>query len=108
MPWPVYVEADLFLRGRGLSTRATAFGRELAEGELTLVDLDAPKLNRCLALLERYEDMGLDLPDAAVISVAIDADAEILTWDFRHFRAVVTSRGRGLPLLVSESQMPTP
>jgi hypothetical protein len=34
--------------------------------------------------------------------------AEILTWDFRHFRAVVLRRGHHWPLLVAEHELPEP
>jgi hypothetical protein len=30
------------------------------------------------------------------------------TWDYRHFRAVMVGRGRGVPLLVAEDELPGP
>jgi hypothetical protein len=61
-----------------------------------------------VALLERYQDLGLDLPDAVTISMALARKAWAWTWDYRHFRAVTVGRGRDVPLLVAEDELPEP
>jgi predicted nucleic acid-binding protein len=107
VPWPVFTEVDLFLRSRGNPASALEFGRSLRRGDLTLASPSDAELAGALDLLERYRDLGIDLPDAAVMAMSDARRAWILTWDFRHFRAVVFRRGQTLPLLVHENELPT-
>lgn len=106
IPWPIYTETDLVLRARGQHERALAFLGSVVTSFEMVVPLSARELSAALTLLTKYADLGIDLPDASVIALSMEADLPILTWDFRHFRAVVTSRGVGLRL--DESQMPQP
>ena len=106
VPWPVYTEADLFLRSKGLGAAANTLGRALLRGEHVLDWPDRTELSAALVLLERYGDLGIDLPDAVVMAMADARDAKVVTWDFRHFRAVVFRRGETIPLVVNESELP--
>jgi len=106
IPWPVYVETDLLLRNRGFADNAVNLGRALLAHEHSLVTLTDEQLAFALTLLTRFQKIGLDLPDASVMALSISIDAPILTWDFRHFRAVVPSRGVNFQLLVSENELP--
>ena len=53
-------------------------------------------------------DSGVDLPDLVVMAMSNHRKAPILTWDFRHFRAVVLRRGHHWPLVVTEHELPPP
>jgi hypothetical protein len=108
VPWPVFTEVDLLLRARGHAKAATAFAAALAEGVHLLEPPTGAELGQAVALLEGYQDLGLDLPDAVTISMAATRDGWAWTWDFRHFRAVTVERGRGVPLLVAEDELPAP
>ena len=57
---------------------------------------------------QRFLDSGADLPDLVVMAMASRRRAQILTWDFRHFRSVVLRRGHHWPLVVDESELPKP
>jgi len=106
VPWPVYTEVDLLLRTRGHAKAATAFGAALLDGVHVLEHPTAEELAHAIAILERYADLGLDLPDAVVIAMAARRRAWAWTWDYRHFRVVVVEHGQGVPLLVAEDELP--
>lgn len=108
VPWPVLVEVDLLLRGRGHSEAAVTFGQSLLAGIHRLESPTTPDLELALRLAHRYVDSGVDLPDLIVMSMASRRRARILTWDFRHFRAVVLRRGHHWPLVVKENELPAP
>jgi hypothetical protein len=40
--------------------------------------------------------------------MAVARDGWAWSWDYRHFRAVTVERGRSVPLLVAEDQLPEP
>ena len=105
VPWPVYTEVDLFLRGSGFASAAQALGESLLRGYLSLVHVTAGEFEMALSLMRRYESVGLDLPDATVMAMTATRSAQAFTWDFRHFRAVVLERGVSIPLIVQEFQM---
>ena len=108
IPWPVFTEVDLLLRSRGHAKAATTFEVALLEGVHRLKPPTSAELGRAVTLLERYQELGLDLPDAVTISMAVAREAWAWTWDYRHFRAVAVGRGRGVPLLVAEDELPDP
>lgn len=108
VPWPVLVETDLLLRSRGFPSAAIVFGESMATGVHRLESPTAADLELALKLGKRYIDSGVDLPDLIVMAMAYHRKAQILTWDFRHFRSVVLKRGHHWPLLISESEMPNP
>jgi predicted nucleic acid-binding protein len=108
VPWPVLTEADLLLRARGHAQAALAFVRALRDG---IHQLDAPtaaELATAVTLAERYADSAVDLPDLIVMAMSTGRRAEILTWDFRHFRSVVLRRGHHWRLVVEEHDLPMP
>ena len=108
VPWPILVETDLLLRSRGFPSAAIVFGESLTTGVHRLEAPTAAELEFALKLGKRYLDSGADLPDLIVMSMAHHRKAQILTWDFRHFRSVVAKRGHHWPLLVSEMELPLP
>lgn len=99
---------DLLLRSRGHPAAAIPFGRSLLEGIHQLEVPTGAELDLALTLGDRYRDSGADLPDLVVMAMASHRKAQILTWDFRHFRAVVLRRGHHWPLLVEENRLPSP
>lgn len=105
VPWPVYAEAALLLTGRGMVLAAVRLGRSLQAGELTLAVPTEFEHAQGLAIVERYAGFGLDLPDAVSISMAVARRLPLLTWDFRHARAVVVS-GRPIELMIDEHELP--
>ena len=108
VPWPVLVEVDLLLRSRGHPQAAVVCARSLADGVHRLEAPMAADLELALQLAQRYLDTGIDLPDLTVMAMASRRRAQILTWDYRHFRAVVLRRGHHWPLVVDESELPAP
>jgi predicted nucleic acid-binding protein len=108
VPWPVLVEVDLLLRARGYARAATAFAESLAAGVHRLEAPTAAELALALKLAKRYPESGADVPDLIVMAMASLREARVLTWDFRHFRAVVLRRGHHWPLLVEEADLPSP
>jgi uncharacterized protein len=108
VPWPVFAEVDLLLRSRGHAKAATTFAAALQEGVHRLEPPTSAELSRAVALLERYQDLGLDLPDAVTISMAVARKGLAWTWDYRHFRVVTVEPGQGVPLLVTEDELPDP
>jgi predicted nucleic acid-binding protein len=97
---------DLLLRSRGHAKAATAFGTALLEGVHALAHPTEEELAYAITILERYADLGLDLPDAVTMAMAARRQACAWTWDYRHFRVVVIERGHGVPLLVAEDELP--
>jgi predicted nucleic acid-binding protein len=108
VPWPVLVEVDLLLRSRGYPGASITFAQSLLEGVHQLEAPTAAELELALKLAERYLNSGADLPDLVVMAMASQRRARVLTWDFRHFRAVVLRRGHHWPLLVEETELPAP
>ena len=108
VPWPVLTEVDLLLRSRGHRDAATAFGRALLDGVHRLHAPTDAELELALDLAARYPTAGVDLPDLTVMAIAATREAWVLTWDYRHFRAVVLERGHHWDLLVDESELPEP
>jgi len=108
VPWPVLVEVDLLLRSRGQPAAAVEFARSLAAGVHRLEATTSKELELALRLGQRYIDSGADLPDLAVMAMASRRRAQILTWDYSHFRAVVLRRDHHWPLLVEEGELPAP
>ncbi|MDZ7670659.1 MAG: PIN domain-containing protein [Gammaproteobacteria bacterium] len=108
VPWPVLVEVDLLMRSRGHEDAALQFGDSLLAGVHQLDAPTFPELELALRLARRYQGSGADLPDLSVMAMASVRKASILTWDFRHFRAVVLRRGHRWPLVVEEDELPDP
>ncbi|MEX0781699.1 MAG: type II toxin-antitoxin system VapC family toxin [Dehalococcoidia bacterium] len=105
VPWPVFTEVDLFLRRRGQRRPAQALAETLLNGGLRLEPVAASELATAVALLRRYGDIDLDVPDAVVMAMSAQRGLSAFTWDFRHFRAVTIARGVPIPLVVEEHQL---
>jgi predicted nucleic acid-binding protein len=108
VPWPVLVEVDLLLRARGYPQAALTFAHSLRAGVHRLETPTDAELELALDLGRRYLDSGADLPDLIVMAMSSSRRAPVLTWDYRHFRAVVLRKGHHWPLVVPESDLPDP
>jgi predicted nucleic acid-binding protein len=108
VPWPVLVEVDLLLRARGHVQAAIHFAEHLGAGVHRLEAPTDQELELALRLARRYPDSGADLPDLIIMAMSATRRARVLTWDFRHFRAVVLRRGHQWPLVVQEAELPVP
>jgi predicted nucleic acid-binding protein len=104
----VFTEVDLLLHARGHQRAATTFAAALRDGVHRLEAPTSPELSLAIELAERYPDSGADLPDLVVMAMSARRKAQILTWDFRHFRSVVLRRGHFWRLLVDEHELPNP
>lgn len=95
--WPVLTEAAWLLRGEPGGTRA--LGRLLQSGAVALVELDEAALHWIIAFMERYDSVGAQMADAALMYIAeregIDA---VLTLDRRDFSVYRTTDGRALDI----------
>lgn len=89
MPVPVLTEVGYLLE-REKGARAEAeFLRSIRTGQVKMVLITAPDLDRMVELVERYADFPLGLVDASVIAVAERLGADtIATLDRRHFSVV--------------------
>jgi predicted nucleic acid-binding protein len=108
VPWPVLVEVDLLLRARGHALAAIKFAESLSAGVHRLETPTGAEFALALKLAKRYRDSGADIPDLIVMAMASRRRASVLTWDFRHCRAVVLRRGHHWPLVVGEGELPSP
>lgn len=108
VPWPVLVEVDLLLRARGHPQAAITFAESVSAGVHCLETATTAELDFALKLGRKYLDSGVDLPDLIVMAMSSQRKARILTWDFRHFRAVVMRRGHHWPLVIEETELPQP
>ncbi|HLJ68533.1 MAG TPA: PIN domain-containing protein [Chloroflexota bacterium] len=79
-------------RSRRALAILTSVLTDIHSGQYAL-DCGENDLARISALLTRYEDLGLDLPDAAVVAAAERHGGRVLTTDRRHFDVV--ARGEG-------------
>jgi uncharacterized protein len=83
--WPAYTEAMYLL---GFSWRAQDALWEFVErGAIELIDLDAGNHRRIRELMKKYQDLPMDLADAALVSVAErERVSRIFTLDKRDFQ----------------------
>ncbi|MCC6381372.1 MAG: PIN domain-containing protein [Dehalococcoidia bacterium] len=106
VPWPIYAEVDLLLRRRGRTEAAALFGRTLQGGGLALEAPTFTELGSALDLLERQAAYNPSLADAVLAAMAEARNGLVLTWDFRHLRALLQRPGEPLPFLVHEGELP--
>lgn len=105
VPWPVLAEADVLVRARGHAHSSNVFIETLLEGVHQLVSPTEADLRLAVAFAKTYETLGLDLPDLVVMAMAMKRKLPVLTWDFRHFRAVRGADGTVFRLLIEEHEL---
>lgn len=91
--WPVITEAMWLLRN--YPRAITALLSSLSGQPFTLLPLGETDLRGITAVLSRYNDLGLQLADAALVHLANRNGIEtIFTLDRRGFGAIRLARGR--------------
>ena len=96
--WPVLTEAAWLLRQRPRSLYQLLDG--FGNGLFTLISLDADDLPAIAAIMRRYEDVGLQFADAALVHLAERENIRtIFTTDRRDFSIIRLKRNRTLKLL---------
>lgn len=99
----VLAELDYFLATRIGSAAEAALLDEVAGGAYQLEPFDRDDVSAALAVIRKYPDLGLGLPDASIVVLADrHATSHVLTLDERHFRAVRRGNGGRFRLLPSD------
>jgi predicted nucleic acid-binding protein len=104
VPTAILAELDYLLR-EFLSIEAELdFLESLQNGAFLLEPFTSSDLERCRELLVKYRDLDLGLADTAVIATAERLETgQILTVDERHFRAIVSKKGRPFTLFPADA-----
>ena len=100
VPGPVVPEAAWQIE-RNLGPRSEAgFLRLITTGELRVADLTLVDYERCITLIETYQELGLGLVDASVVTVAENSGTvTIATLNDRDFRVVRPSHAAAFELI---------
>jgi len=100
IPAPVTAEID-YLIGERSGTRAqTAFLQDIAAGRFRVECLTVEEYRLVLALSERYAALNPGLADLSIVVLAHRFQTDrILTFDYRHFRAMEPLHGGSFELL---------
>jgi predicted nucleic acid-binding protein len=81
-----------------------AFLDEVARGAYQLESFGTDDMAQTRAVLERYADLDLGLAEASILVLANRHDVtDVLTLDERHFRALLSRKGRPFRLLPADS-----
>lgn len=83
--WPVVTEAFLIL---DFSWKAqAALWQFILRGGLEIKNISEEALVRCRILMEKYQDLPMDLADATLMALGEELKlARIFTMDFKHFQ----------------------
>jgi len=89
LPSPVVTEACYLLAREAGAQAEAAFLGSLADGDMTVIDLEREDWRRAAELVLRYADLPLGAVDASVVAVAERLGlTEVATIDRRHFSVV--------------------
>lgn len=96
--WPVLTEAAWLLRSHPHDMQRLL--ESVQAGLLELLSLEADDLLAIAAIMKRYEDLGLQLADAAIVHLAErEGIRTVFTIDRRDFSIVRLKRNRSLRLI---------
>ena len=96
--WPAFTEA-MYLLGESWRGQRALWSR-IETDALTLAPLDAGDAPRMRELMEKYQDLPMDLADAALVRVAErESLTRIFTLDRRHFSIYRPGRRRRFTIL---------
>ncbi len=88
-PVPIVAETSWLLLDRLGTSSQLKFLRMASGGRLKVLDLAEQDWARCVELVERYDDLRLDLMDASLVALAERLGAtSIATLNYRDFRVV--------------------
>ena len=104
VPTAILAELDYLLREFLNIEAELDFLESLQNGAFLLEPFTSSDLERCRELLAKYRDLDLGLADTAVVATAERLETErILTVDERHFRAIVSKKGRPFSLYPADA-----
>jgi predicted nucleic acid-binding protein len=105
LPAPVTAEADYLLCRRFGAGANRLFLQDLASGVYQVECLDAGDYEAIIDFDRRYSDLHLGLADLSLVAIARRFDTtRIVTFDQRHFRAIVPMQGGAFTLLPFDDQ----
>ena len=85
--WPVLTEVTHLLMARVGVTQSVAFIESVARGACEIPEPPADALPRAHALMNRYQNLPMDLADASLVVLAEDlGEGRILSTDLRDFQ----------------------
>jgi uncharacterized protein len=104
LPAPVAAEVDYLLGVRFGEAARRAFLSDLAARRYDVACLEADDYRAASELDIRYSDLGLGLADCSIAVLAERYETRrLLSFDERHFRAVVPLQGGAFELLPADS-----
>jgi predicted nucleic acid-binding protein len=96
----VLAELDYMLGSRHGQAQQVALLTEVVEGAYELAEFDRSDVEAAADVMKRYEDLRVGLADASIVVLAEKhATADVLSFDYRHFRAMRGPGGRPFRLL---------
>jgi predicted nucleic acid-binding protein len=103
LPAPVAAEVDYLLGVRFGEAARRAFLTDLAARRYDVACLEAGDYRTVAQLDDRYADLGLGLADCSILVLAERfGSRRLLSFDERHFRAVVPLQGGTFQLLPAD------
>lgn len=103
IPAPTTAEIDYLLGQRFGPEARRPFLIDLAAGRFSVGNLERADYATIIDLERRYADLDLGLADCALVTLAArHRTNRILTFDERHFRAVVPLHGEAFTLLPAD------
>ncbi len=99
----ILAELDHLLGARAGARAQMAVLKDVADGVYRLEPFTLEDLTEAMEILEQYRDLNLGLADASVVVLARRYGvADLLTFDERHFRAVLGPAGRPFRILPAD------
>jgi len=100
----VLAELDYLLSTRISSSASIELLRDVEAGSYELAPFTPEDIGEARLIVERSDDLGIGLADAAIVVLADPYDCNrVLTLDERHFRALRTTGGAAFALLPADA-----
>lgn len=100
----ILCELDYLITTRVGAHAAACLLQEVEAGSYELASFDAAEVGAALEIIEQYRDLAIGLADASIVILAGRYGTEqVLTLDERHFRALISPRGRPFRLLPADA-----
>lgn len=104
VPVVLLAEIDYLLHARLGADAARDFVRALGREEFNVLPLEKADVVRCSEILDQYRDLEIGLADAAVVAAAERLGVfRLLSFDHRHFRAIVPRNSSHFILLPADA-----
>ncbi len=101
----VLAELDYMLGTRHGQAAQLAMLDEVADGAYELAEFGRVDVTSATKVIRQYEDLRIGLADASIVVLAEKHEAvDVLTFDARHFRAMLGPGGRPFRLLPDDYQ----